>query len=107
LNSPTSFEKIAQHLDGLVEKVQDENEQESLRKLRGYLENHRERPCYRERLAEGRAIGSGQVEGTCKSMIGKRLKQSGACWIVERLNEMALLCSLHYSDIWKYWMQAN
>ena len=30
---------------------------------------------YRERLAEGRAIGSGQVERACKSMIGARLKQ--------------------------------
>jgi hypothetical protein len=26
----------------------------------------------------------------------------------ERLNEMAVLCSVHYSDLWeKYWTQAN
>ena len=102
------FEKIAQRLNGLEKKIQGEDEQESLRKLRGYLENHQGRLCYRERLSEGRAIGSGQVEGACKSMIGRRLKQTGARWEVDRLNEMALLCSVHYSDIWqKYWTQAN
>ena len=41
-------------------------------------------------------------------MIGRRLKQTGARWKVDRLNEMAVLCSAHYSDLWKkYWMQAK
>ena len=53
-------------------------------------------------------LGSGQVEGACKSMIGRRLKQTGARWNVDRLNEMAVLCSVHYSDLWqKYWSQAK
>jgi chaperonin cofactor prefoldin len=104
----SGFEKIEKRLDTLEKETQGNDEQESLRKLRGYLENHRERLCYRERLAEGRAIGSGQVEGACKSMIGRRLKQTGARWRVDRLNEMAVLCSVHYSDLWeKYWMQAK
>ena len=55
---------------------------------------------YRERLSEWRAIGSGQVVGAWKSMIGRRLKQTGAQWKVDRLNEMAVLCSVHYSDLW-------
>jgi hypothetical protein len=102
----SGFEKIELRLDDLENTVQGKNERESLRKLRGYLENHRERLCYRERLSEGRAIGSGQVEGACKSMIGRRLKQTGARWRVDRLNEMAVLCSVHYSDLWeKYWAQ--
>jgi hypothetical protein len=104
----SGFEKIEQRLNELEKEVQGKDERESLRKLRGYLENHRERLGYRERLSEGRAIGSGLVEGACKSMIGKRLKQSGARWDVDRLNEMAVLCSVHYSDLWqKYWMQAK
>jgi hypothetical protein len=49
-----------------------------------------------KQLAEGRVIGSGQVEGACKSMIGKRLKQTSARWDDGRLNEMAVLCSVHY-----------
>jgi len=83
----------------LEKEVQDEDKRESLRKLRGYLDNHNTRLCYRERLSEGRAIGSGQVEGACKSMIGRRLKQTKTRWEVGRLNEMALLCSVHYSDL--------
>ena len=104
----SGFEKIESRLEILEKEVQGKDEQESVRKLRGYLDSHRERLGYRERLAEGRAIGSGQVEGACKSMIGRRLKQTGARWNLERLNEMALLCSMHYSDLWKkYWIQAN
>ena len=103
----SGFDKIEKRLDTLEKGERTLTEPESLRKLRGYFENHRERLCYRERLAEGRAIGSGQVEGACKSMIGRRLKQTGARWNVDRLNEMAVLCSVHYSDIWeKYWTQA-
>ena len=84
-----------------------DKEKESLRQLRGYLENNRERLCYRERLAEGRAIGSGQVEGACKNLIGKRLKQTWARWVVPRLNRMAILCAIRYSNLWKkYWHQA-
>ena len=33
---------------------------------------------YASRLAEGRSIGSGLVEGACKQVIGRRLKQTGA-----------------------------
>ena len=103
----SGFEKIAQRLDKLEKEVQDEDKRESLRKLRGYLDNHKTRLGYRERLSEGRAIGSGQMEGACKSMIGRRLKQTNAQWNVDRLNEMAVLCSVHYSDLWKkYWSQA-
>jgi hypothetical protein len=55
-------------------------------------------------LAEGRSIGSGQVEGACKHMIGRRLKQTGARWRVRRVNRMANLCALMYSDHWNaYW----
>ena len=62
---------------------------------------------YAARLAEGRSIGSGQAEGACKQMIGRRLKQTGARWRVRRVNRMAALSSLIYSDLWsKYWANA-
>jgi hypothetical protein len=53
---------------------------------------------YRQRLAQGRSIGSGMVEGACKTAIGRRLKQTGARWRIKRLERMAALCCLHYSD---------
>lgn len=77
---------------------------ESLNDLSTYLRHNKDRLNYAKRLAEGRAIGSGQVEGACKHMIGRRLKQTGARWRVRRVNRMASLCSLVYSDLWDtYW----
>jgi len=75
----------------------------------GYLTWHRDRRrCYRERLGAGRAIGSGQVEGACKNLIGARLKQTGARWSECRVNWMGVVCSLAYGDQWDdYWEQAE
>ncbi len=76
----------------------------ALQGLRDYLGNHVSHLHYAQRLAEGRSIGSGQVEGACKNMIGRRLKQTGARWRVRRVNRMANLCCLVYSHGWKaYW----
>ena len=56
---------------------------------------------------QARSIGSGQIEGACKNLIGRRLKQTGARWKVRRVNRMAGLCSIMYSDLWKtYWNAA-
>jgi hypothetical protein len=75
--------------------------------LSGYLNPHVDHTPYRERLAEGRSIGSGMVEGACKTAIGRRLKQTGARWRVRRLERMAALCCLHYGDqLDAYWKKA-
>jgi hypothetical protein len=50
----------------------------TLQSLATYLGKHQRRLGYVQRLAESRSIGSGQVEGACKHMIGRRLKQTGA-----------------------------
>ena len=72
--------------------------------LLDYLGPHRHHLNYRARLDEGRSIGSGQVEGACKNLIGRRLKQTGARWRVRRVNRMAGLCCLMYSHQWHtYW----
>jgi hypothetical protein len=102
------FDGLAERLHRTEQEKWGQEQQERLRVLRGYLENNRERLCYRLRLLEGRVIGSGQVEGACKSMVGKRLKQTGAKWLVPRLNRMAVLCSVKYSSHWKkYWKYAK
>ena len=83
------------------------SQQESLTKLSTYLEHNSERLEYARRLAQGRSIGSGQVEGACKHMIGRRLKQTGARWRIRRVNRMAALCALAYSDQWDAYWAAN
>ncbi|MGL4555197.1 MAG: hypothetical protein ACRC33_28860 [Gemmataceae bacterium] len=71
----------------------------------GYLSNHTEHLGYFKRLTRGQSIGSGMVEGACKQVIGRRLKQTGARWVAGRLNRMAELCCACYSDCWdSYWL---
>ena len=76
-------------------------------RLVAYLANHSHRLDYRHRLACGEPIGSGLIEGACKQVIGKRMKQTGARWTVANANRMAELCCLTYSDQWtEYWLAA-
>ena len=76
----------------------------TLDELRKYLSPHAHHLHYAERLQEGRSIGSGQIEGACKNLIGRRLKANAARWRVRRVNRMAGLCCLLYSDQWAaYW----
>src|SRR5262249_58884423 len=50
----------------------------------GYFERRAELLGYAERLAAGQSIGSGLVEGACKQVIGRRMKQTGARWRIRR-----------------------
>ncbi len=81
---------------------------EAVEAATGYLAGHTEHLGYFKRLARGQSIGSGMVEGACKQVIGRRLKQTGARWMVDRLNRMAELCCACYSDCWDdYWAAAS
>lgn len=97
-----------------VELAAEERRWRSLRKrravgeLREYLSRHVEHSNYRERLVRGQSIGSGMVEGACKTVVGKRLKQTGARWRVRHAERMVALCGLLYSDLWdEYWTQSK
>lgn len=79
----------------------------ALDELSGYLRPQSKRLNYAQRLAEGRPIGSGMIEGACKNYIGRRLKQTGARWLVPNANRMATLTALVYADQWTdYWATA-
>jgi hypothetical protein len=72
--------------------------------VRAYFTPHAAHTGYAERLALGQSIGSGLVEGACKQVIGRRLKQTGARWRVRRAERMATLCAVQASDQWEgYW----
>lgn len=69
-----------------------------------YFRRRAETLDYAERLSSGQSIGSGLVEGACKQVIGRRMKQTGARWRVRRANRMATLCCTFHGDTWKpYW----
>lgn len=81
-----------------------EAQRASVNGLLDYLAPHQHHLHYKERLAAGQSIGSGQIEGACKNLIGKRLKANAARWRVRRINRMAGLCSIMYTHHWKtYW----
>ena len=76
---------------------------EALKKLEVYLQGNRDRMWYAQRLKEGKAIGSGAVEGACKK-IGTRLKLNSARWRVRRAERFGALLCLEYTDQYAaYW----
>lgn len=78
----------------------------ALAEVARYFERRAEYLDYAERLAQGQSIGSGLVEGACKQVIGRRMKQTGARWRVRRANRMATLCCTLHSVTWKgYWAE--
>ncbi|NIP27145.1 MAG: ISKra4 family transposase [Phycisphaerae bacterium] len=53
---------------------------EELAKLHNYIRDNEQEMRYDVFRAKGYDIGSGAVEGACKHVVGKRLKQSGMIW---------------------------
>lgn len=95
---------IQKHLMTTRESIGSSEKQQPLDELLTYLNPHADHMAYAERLSLGRSIGSGQVEGACKNLVGRRLKQTGARWKVRRVNRMAGLCCVMYGDNWQnYW----
>ena len=67
---------------------------EPLIDLAGYLLKHPTRLGYAARLAAGRSIGSGLVEGSIKQFVNRRLKQTGAKWKVRHVGPLVELAAL-------------
>jgi hypothetical protein len=93
-------------LSSLLAGKLKKSEREKVTSLLEYLKNNAHRLNYCEWLSEGRAIGSGLIEGACKNLIGLccwawGLKQTKACWRVPRANKIAIICAIMYSDQWE------
>lgn len=74
----------------------------SLQGLLDYLQPHEQHCNYKARLASGQSIGSGMVEGACKTVVGRRLKQTGARWRLRHAERIRALCGLLYGDHWTH-----
>ena len=98
---------LCEHLGATLAKDNAAWRQEIVDGLTNYFAKHRDRLGYCQRLYMGRSIGSGMIEGACKQLIVKRLKQTAARWTVDNANRMAGLCCLAHSDDWTaYWLAA-
>ena len=92
--------------EGKVEKIiakaqkllpEDEDKTEDAKKQIGYFRNNANRMRYGEFREQGLFAGSGVAEAGCKTVVGKRLKQSGMDWTVRGANSIIALRCLHLS----------
>ena len=95
---------VQAHLAAARTGVRAPAKREALDGVARYFGRQAEHLDYAARLAAGQSIGSGLVEGACKQVIGRRMKQTGARWRVRRANRMATLCCTFHGDTWTpYW----
>lgn len=69
--------------------------------LAAYFAKHPTRVSYAERLAAGRSIGSGGIEGAIKQTVNLRLKRTGARWRVEHVGPRVELRAISHTDQWQ------
>jgi hypothetical protein len=84
---------------------QDSELARTMNKEAEYFDRNKERMRYPAFRAQGLFVGSGVIEAGCKTVIGRRLKQSGMFWTVRGANTIiALRCSLlsrRFEDYWE------
>lgn len=80
--------------------VRSKAHRKALDGLLGYLTANLDGLWYRDRLRRGEPIGSGLVEGACKTIIGRRLKANSARWLRENADAVGALACLLYDDRW-------
>jgi hypothetical protein len=94
-------------LEAARQATRSPRKRQAIDQTRRYFRQQAAHLNYAAQLAAGRTIGSGLIEGACKHVIGRRLKQTGARWRIRRANRMATLCCTLYSDHWDhYWTTA-
>jgi hypothetical protein len=72
----------------------------------GFFKRHKQRMLYGTYRKKGWFIGSGVVEAGCRTVVGKRLKQSGMFWSEPGatcvLNFRTILLSQRFDQFWKH-----
>ena len=77
---------------------------DEVRRASGYFQTNAARMRYREFRSQGLFVGSGVIEAGCKTIAGRRLKQSGMCWTVKGANAiLALRCCELSGRTEQYW----
>lgn len=80
-----------------------EPQREAMKEI-SYLGKNKDRMRYAEFRRQGLFVGSGVVEAGCKTVIGRRLKQSGMEWTVKGANAViSLRCMIKSDRFEDYW----
>ena len=80
---------------------------DELRKAIGYFQTNAERMRYERFRRQGLFVGSGVIEAGCKTIIGRRLKQSGMRWTVRGANAIIALRCCELSGRWESFWEAR
>ena len=92
--------RYVQSLKSLKTLQSDAGKAKAVQSLVGYLEPNVESLWYKQRLLEGRPIGSGLIEGANKTIVSNRRKLNSARWTPKHAEHMAALRCLDYSKLW-------
>lgn len=87
------------------ESLPTEQQRAAAARLARYLQENQDSLWYATRLKQGLSIGSGLIEGACKTMVGARLKVNSARWRVRRAERVAALRCLDYGQQWEAFWQ--
>ncbi len=97
-----AIEQLIQRLSGELPRS-GKRRRQGLKAL-AYFAQRSEQMRYGEFRKQGWFIGSGVIEAGCKTLIGKRLKQSGMFWSVAGANAIiAARCCLYSSRFEQFW----
>ena len=98
---------VERWLAQVIPRVPPDVSADPLIAVAAYLAKHPTRLDYAERLAEGRSIGSGAVEGAVKQLINLRLKRTGAPWQAKHVGPLVELIALCETPEWAaFWTAA-
>ena len=83
----------------------------TLEKVSTYFDNHKHMMRYDQYLAKGYPIGTGMIEGTCRSLVKDRMDISGAKWTKSGAEALLKLRAVkkngHWNDYWDYYTARN
>ena len=105
LNNPHAPAQILRELQDSGREWQKVGEETPVHDAITYLTNQADRMGYVAARAEGRNIGSGSVEATCKSLVQVRMCRSGARWKHDSAQAVLSLRALALSDRWDLALQ--
>ena len=98
------LEMTLRSLVGHCEAPEVDDEQAPVRRCHRYLSSRKNQLNYRQALAEGLPIGSGEIESAHRYVAQQRLKRPGAWWRVEHAEYMLALRITRINGDWDaYW----
>ncbi len=100
LNRSGAASKIAAEIASWNQEWVAVGEETPVHDALSFLARHRDRMDYAKARQDGRPVGSGAVEATCKSLIAIRFKRPGARWKQRSADRIIQLRALALSDRW-------